>query len=95
MQCNWFVNVGASNENGDTRSWSDNRKFGFMSAGGGPRFAKMMKNIIVGEHVYAYLNEHGYVGLGEVTSAAVPIAQFHCADGSSTESSSAGRGADS
>jgi hypothetical protein len=76
----WRVNVGDSIESGGPRSWLDNQKFGFMSADGDP--VAKLKNIPVGAYVYAYLNDHGYVGLGKVTSAAVPIAQFRCPDGS-------------
>jgi hypothetical protein len=77
----WFVNVGATNDSEDNRSWSDNRRFGFMSAGNGPKYAKLISNVVEGEYVYAYLNRSGYVGFGKVISAAVPIAQFRRPDG--------------
>ncbi len=35
----------------------------------------MIGNFPVGDHVYAYLNLHGYLGFGEVVSAAVPIGE--------------------
>ena len=78
----WFVNVGHTSDPDDRRSWNDNRKFGFMSAGGGMKYARLIKNVIEGEFVYAYLNQSGYVGFGEVISAAVPIDEFRLPDGS-------------
>ena len=79
----WFVNVGASKANPEDpmRSWSDNRKFGFMSAGGGVKYEKMLNNIPVGGKIFAWLNGAGYVGLGQLRSKAVPISEFRLEDG--------------
>ena len=46
------------------------------------KYARLIKNVIEGEYVYACLNQSGYVGLGEVISAAVPINEFRLSDGS-------------
>lgn len=58
------------------RSWEDCRKYGFISAGQGPKFARMMKKLEVDDTVYAYVTGAGYVGFGKVTEKAVPIKQF-------------------
>ena len=77
----WFVNVGVK-AGEKVRSWEDNRKLGFLSVGGGLKYEKLLGNIPVGAKVYAWLNGSGYVGLGEVSSKAVPMDDFHLADGS-------------
>jgi hypothetical protein len=69
----WFMNVG---EYPEGRSWEDSRKYGFMSAGGGPRWVAAVRRLPVGTKLFAYLTRHGYVGLGEVTAAAVPYRDF-------------------
>lgn len=69
----WFINAG---EGKGQRSWEDCRKHGFISAGQGPKFAKMMKKLEVGDTVYAYVTSFGYVGFGKVIEKAVPIREF-------------------
>ena len=69
----WFMNVGESSEG---RSWEDSRKYGFMSAGGGPKWVAAVRRLPAGAKLFAYLTRHGYVGLGEVTAAAVPYKDF-------------------
>jgi hypothetical protein len=69
----WFMNVG---EYPKGRSWEDCRKYGFMSAGGGPKWVAAVHRLPVGTKLFAYLSRHGYVGLGEVTAAAVPYRDF-------------------
>lgn len=70
----WFMNTGEGDGNG--RSWEDCRRYGFLSAGGGPTWQAYAKALQTGDKVFAYLSGHGYVGLGEVTSTAVPFADF-------------------
>jgi hypothetical protein len=74
----FFVNVGEdySQPNGTARHWDDLRKYGFISAGGGPRFAKQMQNIYIGAEVFTYISGFGYVGHAKVIEAAVPIDQY-------------------
>ncbi|WP_018526962.1 endonuclease NucS domain-containing protein [Alkalispirochaeta alkalica] len=68
----WFVNVGE----GSHRNWDDNRKFGYIGAGQGPRYSSALKRLSVGDKIYAYMKGLGYVGFGEVTSTAVPVGDF-------------------
>ncbi|MEY2508680.1 MAG: hypothetical protein QOH01_3009 [Verrucomicrobiota bacterium] len=62
----YFVNVGESPH----RNWDDCRKYGFLTAGQGPRYSNAMKRLKEGDRVFAYLKSIGYVGLGTVISSA-------------------------
>lgn len=68
----WFVNVGQ----GEHRTWEDNRKYGFIGAGQGKRYSSALKRLKPGDRIYAYINRQGYVGLGEVLTAAQMIKDF-------------------
>lgn len=68
----WFVNVGE----GTHRNWDDNREYGYLSAGGGEQYSGPLRKLSVGDRIYAYMKGLGYVGFGEVTKAATPIADF-------------------
>lgn len=76
----FFVNVGVKVEE-RKRSWKDNRTFGFLSVGGGLKYERKLATIPIGGQVFAWLNGAGYVGYGEVVSAATPISNFKQADG--------------
>lgn len=69
----WFINVG---EGEGQRSWVDCRKYGFISAGGGAKFAAAMQKLEIGSTFFAYVSGKGYVGFGRVIEAAVPIKSF-------------------
>ena len=68
----WFVNVGESVH----RNWDDNREYGYISAGQGEKYSRPLRNLNVGDRFFAYMRGHGYVGYGEVTKEATPIAEF-------------------
>ena len=68
----YFVNVG----DGQHRSWEDCRKYSFLSAGQGSKYSGPMKKLKIGDKVLAYLKGKGYVGFGEITSAAVMAKDF-------------------
>lgn len=65
----WFVNVGE----GKTRTWEDNREFGYLGAGQGKRYSDALYRLSIGDKVFAYMAGEGYVGYGEICSSAVPI----------------------
>jgi len=72
-----FVNIGEAREEGGTnRDWTPCATHGFVSAGGGSRYANDMKRIRPGAVVYAYSSGTGYVGVGTALEPAVPIGQF-------------------
>jgi hypothetical protein len=74
----WFINVGE----GEHRTWEDNRKYGLIAAGQGEKYSKSLKKLQVGDRVFAYMKGFGYVGFGEVTEEAQPIAEVRLEDGS-------------
>ncbi|MEO0966564.1 MAG: hypothetical protein AAFY08_15790 [Planctomycetota bacterium] len=69
-----FFNVGE--DKAGHRRWEDCRKYGFLQAGGGPRFRDKLAALNRGDRVLAYLKSHGYVGLGTVTGQATPLRDF-------------------
>lgn len=68
----FYINVGE----GETRTWEDCRKFGFLSAGQGKQWSEPLKTLNVGDLVVAYLKRKGYVGIGEVIEKAKRILDF-------------------
>jgi len=65
----WYVAFGDD----EGRRWSDARKHGFVSAGGGDWYSRTFKTVPVGARVFAYIPSIGYVGAGVTTSQAVPF----------------------
>ena len=65
----WHVNVG--DQNPTFRSWNDCLRYGFLSAGGGEKWSRVLRQIPKGARVFAYQSGRGYVGVGEVVSEAV------------------------
>jgi hypothetical protein len=68
----YYVNVGE----GETRNWADCRRFGFLAAGGHPKWSDAIRGLEVGDVVVAYLKGAGYVGVGVVRSSATPYATY-------------------
>lgn len=72
------------------RSWPDALKYGFLSANIGSRSGKSIYRVQVGDTVYCYIAGSGFVGIGECSSAAVPMKNFKVmVDGVSTPVSDA------
>ena len=71
-QCGfYYYNIGE----GSHRNWDDYVKFGFISAGQGPRFRDQILGFNKGDLIAAYLKGSGFVGIGKLTSEAKPISQ--------------------
>ena len=68
-----FVAVGENQH----RNWDDMRRFGFVSAGHGDKYRKAMSNLFEAARVWACIPGSGYVGVGEVTQAAVGVRDFY------------------
>lgn len=64
----WYANIGG-------RSWKDMSTLGYWSCGGGELYRKMAEKLAPGDEICAYESGRGYVGVGIVTSLAVPIEQ--------------------
>lgn len=60
----------------DSRSWEDARRFGFISAGGGPWYSQTLKLLSPGDRVWVRIPGAGYVGVGRVTEAVQPVGDF-------------------
>lgn len=71
----WHVNLGVHTDM-IQRNWEDPRRYGFVSAGQGPKWRDEISKLKVGDRVYAYLNGAGYVGGGEVISTATRADDF-------------------
>lgn len=59
------------------RNWDDALKYGFISAGKGRKYSRVLERLQPGHLVCAYIPKTGYVGVGQVTSSAVPIKDFN------------------
>lgn len=68
----FFVAVGESQH----RNWDDMRRYGFVSAGHGEKYRKVMSNLFEGARVWAAIPGTGYVGVGEVVAPAVGVKDF-------------------
>ena len=65
----YYYNVGECS----FRNWEDYRKFGFISAGWGPKYRDAMKAFNQGDLVAAYLKSYGFVGVGRILETAKMI----------------------
>lgn len=61
---------------GESRCWKDAKQYGFVSAGGGEKFVKPLRNLQPGDRVWVHVSGSGYAGYGEVLAAAVRPDQF-------------------
>ena len=68
----FFVAVGENQH----RNWDDMRRYGFVSAGHGEKYRKVMSNLFEGARVWAAIPGTGYVGVGEVIAPAVAVNDF-------------------
>ncbi len=74
---NWNGEFYVSFGVGDHRRWEDAKKYGFVSAGGGEWYVNTLKALQPGDRIWVNVPRTGYVGVGEVTSAAVRFDQFY------------------
>jgi hypothetical protein len=58
------------------RTWDDCIKYGFVSAGHGRQYSKLLEQLVPGDRVFAYSPTHGYVGVGVVRETVVPVKEF-------------------
>jgi hypothetical protein len=68
----YYVNVGE----GETRNWDDCLRYGFLAAGGDPKWSAPIRSLSEGDVVVAYLKGRGYVGVGRVSERAVPYIEY-------------------
>ena len=68
----YYVSFGEGNH----RSWDDARTYGFISAGGGKWYSGTLSLLTPGARIFACIPKIGYVGVGEVEEAVVPVNEF-------------------
>jgi hypothetical protein len=68
----WLIRI----VEGRYRCWDDFLSYGMVSAGHDDRPGAPLKLLSVGDEVYAFLSSRGYVGRGEVTTAATLADDF-------------------
>ncbi len=56
----YFVNAGLD----EHRSWTDMKRYGFVSAGGGEFYTKRLEQLAVGDEIFVYDKGKGYIGYG-------------------------------
>ena len=74
----YYVNFGLRpDDDPHHRSWSDAREYGFVSAGGGERYARALSLLQPGNRVWVTVPGRGYVGVGRVTTPAAHFNEFN------------------
>jgi hypothetical protein len=69
----YYVNFGED----DHRHWEDARRFGFVSAGHGPKYRDAIQRLEPGNRIWVNVpGPKGYVGVGIVEDPAVPVKDF-------------------
>ncbi len=58
------------------RNWDDAREYGFFSAGGGAWYSRSLGLLEVDDIIWVQSPEHGYIGVGRVTSKFQPFEEF-------------------
>ena len=74
----YFVNTGITDEN--SRDWTLNIKYQFISAGGGNRWINAIKKLKKGDKIFALIKGKGYVGYGIVEDEAVLVKKYKYED---------------
>lgn len=60
----------------ESRRWNDAKRYGFVSAGGGEKCVKFLRNLQRGDRVWVHVAGKGFVGVGMVEADAVRPDQF-------------------
>ena len=70
----WHLNTGA-------RSWVDQKRYHYWTAGGGKRYKETIHKIKIGDEVYAYMSRRGYVAHGFVIGKPTILNEYICMSG--------------
>ncbi len=73
----WYVNHTID------RDWEIRRQYGFITAGGAPKYYQPLRHLKVGDTLVVYQKKAGYLGVGTVRSESVPADEFKLTDGRS------------
>ena len=63
------------------RNWDDCHEYGYLGGSGEKIVKQMKKHLRKGNWVFAFINDKGCVGYGEITKEAIPIREFVTQDG--------------
>ena len=77
----YYVSFGGS----EGRDWEEAVKFGFISGGGGSWYTKTLHLLEPGARIWVNVPGTGYVGVGEVEEAVVPVDEFLVSDGGESQ----------
>ena len=72
----WNGEFYASFGHGDSRSWGEAVKYGFICAGGGAWYSNTLKLLNPGDRVWVKAPGFGFVGVGRVTGRLEPASSF-------------------
>jgi hypothetical protein len=61
---------------GNSRSWEEARKYGFICGGGGAWYSRTLQLLAPGDRVWVKVPGAGFVGVGRVTGEALPTSEF-------------------
>lgn len=61
---------------GESRSWNEAVKYGFVCAGGGAWYSRTLQLLADGDRIWVKVPGQGFVGVGRVTGAAEPANTF-------------------
>ena len=70
----WHLNTGG-------RSWVDQMRYHYWTAGGGKRYKETIHKIKIGDEVYAYMSKRGYVAHGFVIGKPTILNDYICMSG--------------
>ena len=68
----YYANYGVD----ENYRWEDGRKFGFITASGGPWYTQTLRMLDVGDRAWVNIPKTGYVGVGVVEGEAQPVTEF-------------------
>ena len=68
----WYVSFGHDHH----RDWEEARKYGFVSAGGGTWYTGTLNQLSAGDRVWVRVPKVGYVGVGIIEGARVPLREY-------------------
>ena len=69
------VSIITASANAKKRNWDDYRTYSIIPGGGGKRWPHPMLQFQEGDIGAAFIGKDGYVGIGRITAADIPIRQ--------------------
>ncbi len=74
----YYYTTGGTEE---SRPWEDMRQYSFITASGGRRYMRALARLSVGDEIFYYQVNIGYLGYGVVTTERQPADEFVLSDG--------------